>query len=114
MNQSLHVDNDAQKEELSQLQKYFKLYHEQREKMRVDAVRMADGRLELEARLKREEEAMLERFRRAEQEWAEERKAIYEEMKTIKTKTKVIVKVRLDEERNDSSTSSISLQENNL
>lgn len=96
LNQSLHVDNDTAKEEVSQLKKYFQMYHKLNEKMKIDAVRMADEREALLKRLRDEEMELLERFRIAEQQWAEERKAIYEELNTVKAKPQVVKTKILD------------------
>jgi len=89
LNKSLHVEKEAVVSQLSELERYAKLYYELREKEKVNAVKRAQERDELLERLKNEEEAMLKRMHDAEQGWAEERKKIFEEMSRVK-KQKVV------------------------
>ena len=92
LNQSLHVDNDRLIEENARLDKYFSMYHDLSTEMKQNAVKMVSEKEELKARLKVEEEAMTERFRQAEEEWANERKSMFEELKASKRRPTTIVK----------------------
>lgn len=84
VNQSLHVDNDRLIEENAKLDKYFKLYHEMSQEMKKNAVKMVMEREELKQQLAAEEQAMTQRFRLAEEQWAEERKKMLDELKASK------------------------------
>ena len=86
LNQSLHVDNDRLIEENAKLDKYFKLYHEISQEMKKNAIKMVVEKEELKKQLAAEEEAMTERFRLAEEQWAEERKKMFEELKASKVR----------------------------
>jgi hypothetical protein len=61
------------------------------------AMNMAYERKQLEERLKREEEKLVARFKAAEEEWAKERKKMFEELKSNKRPPpQVIVKQAID------------------
>ena len=81
LNQSLHVENSTLSAANDELDKYGRLYHQQMGDHKMAAVKNANERQKLVERMKREEEALIERFKQAEAEWAKERKKMFEELK---------------------------------
>ena len=81
LNQSLNVDNNRLIEENAKLDKYFSMYHDLSTEMKQNAVKMVNEKEELKQQLRAEEEAMKERFRQAEEDWANERKRMFEEVR---------------------------------